>query len=73
MLQPGESRRVTLRVPVERLGFHLEDGTYLVEPGEIQLFVGGSSVAEGAGTVQITEGLRMAPGEKRAPPLKLRP
>jgi beta-glucosidase len=73
MLQPGESRRVTLRVPVERLGFHLEDGTYLVEPGEIQLFVGGSSVAEAAGTVQITEGLRVAPGEKRAPPLKLRP
>ena len=65
-LEPGEARRVTLTVPIERLGFHLDDGTYLVEAGEIQVFVGGSSLAEPAGSVEIIDGLRIAPGEQRA-------
>ena len=65
-LAPGEKRRVTLTVPIERLGFHLEDGTYLVEPGEIQVFVGGHSQAESAGSVEIIDGLRIAPGEQRS-------
>jgi beta-glucosidase len=65
-LQPGESRRVTLSVPIERLGFHLDDGAYLVEPGEIQLFVGGNSLAPAAGSVEILDGLRIAPGEQEA-------
>jgi beta-glucosidase len=65
-LQPGEARQVTLKVPVERLGFHLDDGTYVVEPGEIQLFVGGSSRAEAAGAIQILEGLQIPPDERRA-------
>jgi beta-glucosidase len=57
---------VTLTVPLERLGFHLDDGTYLVEPGEIQVFLGGSSLAEAAGSIEILDGLRIAPGEQRA-------
>lgn len=40
---PGETKRVTLRVPVERLGFHLDDGRYVVEPGRFEVHVGGSS------------------------------
>jgi beta-glucosidase len=72
-LQPGESRRVTLSVPLERLGFHLDDGTYLVEPGEIQVFVGGSSLAQAVGSVEVVDGLRIAPGERSAAaPLKPR-
>ena len=44
-LAPGEARTLTLEVPVRRLGFHLDDGTYVVEPGEFQVFVGGHSDA----------------------------
>ena len=69
-LEPGESRRVTLRVPVERLGFHLDDGTYVVEPGEIQVFLGTSSAADPVGSVEIFEELRLRPGERRAAALR---
>jgi beta-glucosidase len=72
-LQPGETRTVSLRVPVERLGFHLDDGTYVVEPGEILYFVGGTSLAPRAGSVEIVEGLQVAPGERRAPAAVLEP
>jgi beta-glucosidase len=65
-LQPGEARRVTLRVPAQDLGFHLEDGTYVVEAGEIQVFVGGNSLADRVGAVEITDNLRILPGERRA-------
>ena len=65
-LAPGETRRVTLQVPVENLGFHLEDGTYLVEAGEIQVFLGGDSLAKPVGTVTIVEERRFPPGGRRA-------
>lgn len=65
-LKPGEARRVTLRVPVESLGFHLDDGTYLIEAGAIQVFVGGSSLAEPAGEAEIMETIRIPPTEQRA-------
>jgi beta-glucosidase len=72
-LRPGEARRVRFRVPVGSLGFHLDDGTYVVEAGEIRIFVGGNSLAEQVGTVEITDELRIRPGERRAslltPPL----
>jgi beta-glucosidase len=66
-LRPGETRTVSLRVPVERLGFHHDDGTYVVEPGEIRYYVGGTSLAPRAGSVEIVDGLQIAPGERRAP------
>lgn len=65
-LKPGESRRVTLRVPVESLGFHLDDGTYVVEPGAIEAFVGGNSLAEPAGEAQVEETIRILPTQQRA-------
>jgi beta-glucosidase len=65
-LEPGEAKRVTLRVPVEDLGFHLDDGTYVVEPGEIRLFVGGHSLAGPAGSVEIADEIRIRPGDRRA-------
>ncbi|PVE26041.1 beta-glucosidase BglX [Microvirga sp. KLBC 81] len=65
-LNPGETKRVTLRVPVESLGFHLDDGTYLVEAGEIQVFVGGSSLAEQVGEVEIVKTISLPPEERRA-------
>jgi beta-glucosidase len=59
MLQPGETRRVTLKIPVERLGFHREDGSYIVEAGDFEIFVGGSSLAEQAGTVAVAQDILM--------------
>ena len=65
-LQAGETKRVTLRVPVESLGFHLDDGTYLVEAGAIEVFVGGSSLAEPAGQAEVMKTFRIPPMERRA-------
>lgn len=65
-LKPGETKRVTLRVPVESLGFHLDDGAYLVEAGAIQVFVGGSSLAEPVGEAEIMKTFRIPPMERRA-------
>lgn len=61
-LEPGEARTVALSVPVRDLGFHLEDGTYLVEPGAFQVWVGGSSLADLEGRFDVAEGLRIEPG-----------
>jgi beta-glucosidase len=44
-LSPGEAKIVTFRVPVETLGFHRDDGSYVVEPGPFQVFAGNSSDA----------------------------
>ncbi len=65
-LKPGETKRLTLRVPVESLGLHLDDGTYLVEAGAIQVFVGGNSLAKQTGEVEIVKTLRIPPMERRA-------
>lgn len=65
-LNPGETKRVTLHVPVESLGFHLDDGKYVVEAGVIQVFVGGNSLAEQAGEVEILKTIDLPPEERRA-------
>lgn len=60
-LQPNETRQVTLRVPVKDLGFHRDDGTYVVEAGTFEIFVGGNSLAEKAGEIELTDTLTRAP------------
>jgi len=65
-LNPGESKQVRLRVPIEELGFHLDDGTYVVEAGDIEVFVGGNSLADPIGKVAIVETIRIPPSEQRA-------
>ncbi|MDX2198095.1 MAG: glycoside hydrolase family 3 N-terminal domain-containing protein [Phycisphaerae bacterium] len=45
-LAPGESKRVTIEIPAQRLGFYDWDAKFLVEPGVIQFFLGPHS-AEG--------------------------
>ena len=42
-LEPGETRRITFRVPVGQLGLYDRDLTYVVEPGAIEVFLGLSS------------------------------
>ena len=54
-LPSGESRTVTFRVPVAELGFHRPDGSFAVEPGRFEVFVGTSSEAPAAGTFEVVE------------------
>jgi beta-xylosidase len=42
-LEPGETRRITFRVPIAQLGFYDRDLTYVVQPGAIEVFLGQSS------------------------------
>jgi beta-glucosidase len=54
-LEAGDSARVTFRVPVGSLGFSGRELNYVVEPGEIEFFVGSSSTdLAAAGTIKIT-------------------
>ncbi len=49
-LKPGESARVTFRLPTDMLGFTGRDGVRMVEPGEFDLMVGASS-----GDIRLTD------------------
>lgn len=44
-LQPGESRRVEVEIPVSALAFWGADGTKKVEPGDFQLWLEGDSAS----------------------------
>ncbi len=52
-LEPGAARQLALRIPVSELGFHRGDGSYVVEPGRYQVFLGTSSGAQLAGEVEV--------------------
>ena len=45
-LRPGESRIVEFTIPYKELGFFNEAEEYLVEPGEFEVAVGGSSATQ---------------------------
>jgi beta-glucosidase len=54
-LEAGAFARVTFRVPVASLGFSGRELNYVVEPGDIEFFVGSSSTdLVPAGTVEVT-------------------
>ena len=42
-LRPGEEKTVTFALPVQELGFHKNDLSYVVEPGVFTVMVGGNS------------------------------
>ena len=44
-LEPGASRQVNFTLGHEQLGFYTGEGTYVVEPGWFDVYVGGSSAA----------------------------
>jgi beta-glucosidase len=56
---------VTFRLPGRDLGFHHDDGTFVVEPGRFQVFVGANSLADLAGGFEVVEGLREPPASRR--------
>jgi beta-glucosidase len=56
-LQPGESRRVTFAVPTTRFAFSDRRMVKVVEPGDVEVWVGSHASASGAGNlVQETTG-----------------
>jgi beta-glucosidase len=64
-LEPGESKRVTFEVPAAQLGFYDRSVSFVVEPGQIDVFVGTSSAEPApAGSVTIVEAATGEPPEK---------
>lgn len=45
-IRAGETRSVRFRLNVAQFGFHDDRGHYVMEPGEVELYLGGSSRAE---------------------------
>jgi beta-glucosidase len=54
-LAPGETRRVSFRLAPPQLAFHGRDMQPVVEPGEFQVFVGGSAEAATGATFTLME------------------
>ncbi|MCB8822994.1 glycoside hydrolase family 3 N-terminal domain-containing protein [Microvirga rosea] len=65
-LEPGQSKRVTFQILVNALGFHQDDGSYWLEKGAIQIFVGGNSLADLSGEIFLEETVTVPLGEQRA-------
>jgi beta-glucosidase len=53
-LEPGETKNVKFRLGPSDVGFYDETGNLVVEPGQIEVFVGDSSEAPLAGTFEVT-------------------
>ncbi|MEV7974358.1 glycoside hydrolase family 3 N-terminal domain-containing protein [Cellulomonas sp. NPDC089187] len=49
-LEPGESTRLRFEVPTERLAFSDRSMTRIVEPGDVDIWVGDHAAASGGGT-----------------------
>jgi beta-glucosidase len=54
-LEPGESQVIEFALPVEELGFYNNEAKRVLEPGEFEVFVGGSSLAPLAGKFEVVE------------------
>ena len=53
-LAPGESRTVTFTLDKSDFGFHDNSGSFVVEPGQIDVYAGNSSKAELTQSFQVT-------------------
>jgi beta-glucosidase len=52
-LRPGESRRLSFTLTDKELGYYNPRGEFVVEPGEFEVFVGGSSDAALSATFEL--------------------
>lgn len=52
-LEPGQSQPVTFEIPVPRLGFHGLDMTYIVEPGDFNVWIGPNAAEGLKGTFRV--------------------
>lgn len=55
MLKAGETRTLRFRLEAARLGAHDEQGRYVLDPGEVEIYLGGSSRAEARTQVTMTK------------------
>jgi beta-glucosidase len=55
MIAAGETKTVRLRLEASRLGFHDDEGRYLNEPGEVEIYLGGSSLASAKTLLRLTK------------------
>ena len=53
LIPKGETRDVTLTLGKEDVGYYLDDGSYLVERGKIEVFIGENCLTERKYTVEI--------------------
>jgi beta-glucosidase len=54
-LKVGETRTVRLQLDSARLGFHDDEGRYMVEPGAFEIYLGGSSQASAKTLLHLTK------------------
>ncbi len=54
-LKPGDSQRVTFTIDRDDFGFYDNDGKFVVEPGQIDLYAGDSSQATLTKSFQVTD------------------
>ena len=66
-LAPGETRDVTVPIRIATLGFHVEDGSYVVEPGTFRIFAGKDATTEAAVELEVTRGSKVAPWDAPIP------
>ena len=52
-LNPGEKKTIEFQLTEKELGFYANDGTWLVEMGDFEVFVGGSSAATYKSTFKL--------------------
>ena len=60
-LAPGETREVAVPIRIASLGFHVEDGSYVVEPGTFRVFAGKDATAEAFTDLEVTSGSKVPP------------
>jgi beta-glucosidase len=63
-LAPGETRTVALPVRVLDLGFHVENGHWVVEPGTFRFFAGGDARADRSVDVRVVDAADLAPRDE---------
>jgi len=54
-IKAGETRTVRFALSVAQFGFHDDEGRYVTEPGEVELYVGGSSLAAAKTSLRLTK------------------
>ena len=54
-LEPGETQVIEFALPVDELAFYNNEEERVLEPGEFEIFVGGSSLAPLAGKFEVVE------------------
>lgn len=50
----GKTETVSFGLSLKELGFYLEDGSYITEPGEFEIYVGENCLTENSVTVKVT-------------------